>query len=366
MSSQTRPSKSKLKKVLIMAGGTGGHVFPGIALAKAFAEQGIETHWLGTQGGLEQNWVTQANLPFSAISIQGLRGKGLKGWLMAPFKISQAWWQARQIIAQIKPDIVIGMGGFVCGPGGLAAWSKGIKLYLHEQNAVAGLTNRLLAPFAQRIFCGFPPNNLRSPRLLVMGNPVRAEIESIAPLSAQNLAKTDRKQLLVLGGSRGARALNQTLPKALALMPVSQRPHVVHQTGQADLEATQLAYREGGVEAQVVPFIQNMAMAYQNAHLVVARSGALTVSELMAAARPAIMIPFPFAVDDHQTANAQYMVDTGAGQIIQQTDLNPLGLSQAILNGLDSQRLVKNSEYLAQVAKLNAAKTIVAHIMEWN
>lgn len=365
MSSQMSQPKSNLKKVLIMAGGTGGHVFPGIALAKAFADQGIDTHWLGTEGGLEREWVRQAGLSFSAISIQGLRGNGLKGWLMAPFKITQAWWQARKIIAQIKPDIVIGMGGFVCGPGGLAAWSKGIKLYLHEQNAVAGLTNRLLAPLAQRIFCGFPPKNLRSPRLLVMGNPVRAEIEAITALTAETLAAAEKKQLLVLGGSRGARALNQTLPNALALIPQAQRPFVVHQTGQTDLEATQAAYREAGVEANVVPFIQDMAAAYQQAHLVVARAGALTVSELMAAARPAIMIPFPFAVDDHQTANAQYMADTGAGQIIQQTDLNPAGLSQVMIAALDSQKLVKNSEFLAQVAKLNAANAIVAHIIEW-
>lgn len=207
-------------------------------MAQAFAKQGVQTHWLGTEKGLEKVWVEQAGLAFSAIAIQGLRGNGLKGWLLAPLKISQAWWQARQVIKQVKPDMVIGMGGFVCGPGGLAAWSKGIKLYLHEQNAIAGLTNRLLAGFAQRIFCGFPPSNLKSPRLLVMGNPVRAEIEAIPAITKNQLSPPNQRQLLVIGGSRGARALNQTLPQALALIPADQRPRVVHQTGQQDLELT--------------------------------------------------------------------------------------------------------------------------------
>lgn len=366
MSQMKNLSKPKLKKVMIMAGGTGGHVFPGIALAKAFAHHGIDTHWLGTEGGLEAQWVKQAGIPFSAIAIQGLRGNGLKGWLFAPFKISQAWWQARQIIKQVKPDIVIGMGGFVCGPGGLAAWSSGLKLYLHEQNAVAGLTNRLLAGFAQRIFCGFPPSNLKSPRLMVMGNPVRAEIEAIGALTPAQLSEPNKKQLLVIGGSRGARALNQALPQALALIPLEQRPEVVHQTGKLDYEATQSAYQQAGVVAKVQPFIDDMATAYQQAHLVVARAGALTVSELMSAARPAILIPFPYAVDDHQTANAQFMAATGAAQVVQESELTSSGLKDRMLKGLETPSLLKNSAYLAQVAKLNATNEIVEHIIEWN
>ncbi|UQB42639.1 undecaprenyldiphospho-muramoylpentapeptide beta-N-acetylglucosaminyltransferase [Thiomicrospira microaerophila] len=364
--SMKNPKPRKLKKVMVMAGGTGGHVFPGIALAHAFAKEGIATHWLGTEQGLEEQWVQQAGLTFSAIRIQGLRGNGIKGWLWAPLKVTQAWWQARKIIKQVNPDIVIGMGGFVCGPGGLAAWSMGIKLYLHEQNAVAGLTNRLLASFAQRIFCGFPPSNLKSPRLLVMGNPVRAEIEALSAIDSDELTRSDSRQLLVIGGSRGARVLNQTLPQALALIPEAQRPKVLHQTGQQDVIQTQQAYQALGVEAEVFAFISDMAAAYQKTHLVVSRAGALTVSELMAAARPAILVPFPYAVDDHQTANAAFMAQVGAAEVIQQDVLTPEMLAKAIMEGLHRDRLIQASETLEKIAKLDAANQIVAHIMEWN
>lgn len=349
-----------------MAGGTGGHVFPGIALAHAFAKAGIATHWLGTEQGLEEQWVKQAGLTFSAIRIHGLRGNGIKGWLWAPLKVTQAWWQARKIIKQVNPDIVIGMGGFVCGPGGLAAWSMGIKLYLHEQNAVAGLTNRLLAGFAQGIFCGFPPNNLKSPRLLVMGNPVRAEIEALSAIDSDELKRSGSRRLLVMGGSRGARVLNQTLPQALALIPETLRPKVVHQTGQQELIQTQQAYQALEVEAEVVAFISDMAEAYQKTHLVVSRAGALTVSELMAAARPAILIPFPFAVDDHQTANAQFMAELGAAEVIQQKELTAEGLAKAIIEGLKDNRLNDASQTLEKIAKLDATNHIVRYIIEMN
>ncbi|MBE0493097.1 MAG: undecaprenyldiphospho-muramoylpentapeptide beta-N-acetylglucosaminyltransferase [Thiomicrospira sp.] len=352
------PQTDPLKNIVIMAGGTGGHVFPGIALAEAFAQKGITTHWLGTQGGLEANWVAQAGLPFSAISIKGLRGNGLKGWLMAPINVWRAFMQARRILKQQSPGLVIGMGGFVCGPGGLAARSLGIDLYLHEQNAVAGLTNKLLLPFAKRMFCGFEPQNLSSNKLEVIGNPVRASIEAVAEIEPHQPAK-----ILVIGGSRGAQALNQALPAALALMPEMQRPVVLHQTGKNSVESTRQAYQQVGVEAQVEAFIEDMALAYREARLVVARSGALTIAELMASARPAILVPFPYAVDDHQTANAQVMQNLQVGQVIQQTDLTPDILAEQIQYWLQDEVGVEASKKIRQHANLGAAQALVDRVL---
>lgn len=346
------------KRVVIMAGGTGGHVFPGIALAQAFAKQGVETHWLGTAGGLEANWVTQAGLPFSAISIKGLRGNGIRGWLMAPINVWRAFRQARQILKQQQPGLVVGMGGFVCGPGGLAARSLGIPLVLHEQNAIAGLTNKLLAPLANRVFCGFEQQNLRGHKVEVVGNPVRASIEALSVLT-----EYQTPQILVIGGSRGAKALNETVPQALALLDSAQRPKVIHQTGQAGLVETRQRYKDLGVEAEVHAFIDDMALAYAQATLVIARSGALTVSELMAAARPAILVPFPFAVDDHQTANADIMQQQQAATVIQQGDLTAEGLAQAIRYWLNPPQAVVASQTLRKHATPGAANVMVQKVM---
>lgn len=354
-------SQTAVTKVVIMAGGTGGHVFPGIALAQAFAQRGITTHWLGTAGGMESEWVTKAGLNISTISIKGLRGNGLKGWLLAPFKVVKAFIQARRILKQQAPGLVVGMGGFVCGPGGLAARSLGIDLYLHEQNAIPGLTNKLLAPLAKRVFCGFPPVSLSSEKVEVVGNPVRAEIEAVAPLQQESIA--NQNTLLIIGGSRGARALNQVLPQALKLIDQHLRPKIQHQTGEADFAATQQAYAQAGVEADVQPFIENMAQAYAQARIVVARSGALTVSELMAVGRPAILIPFPFAVDDHQTANAQVMQKLSAADVIQQNDLTSTLLAQRISHWFDPQHALPASVNLHAAAKLGAAEQLVERVL---
>lgn len=349
---------ANIKRIMIMAGGTGGHVFPGIALAQAFAKHGIETHWLGTEGGLEENWVIQAELPFSAISIKGLRGNGLKGWLFAPFKVFNAFLQARRVIKAQSPGLVIGMGGFVCGPGGLAARSLGLPLFLHEQNAIAGLTNKLLAPLARKVFCGLEVENWRA-TCQVIGNPVRSDIEQVPVINPQQA-----NHILVIGGSRGAQALNENLPQALALLTPEQRPTVLHQTGQASVASTQALYQDLKIEGEVVAFIDDMAQAYQQATLVVARSGALTVSELMCAGRPAVLIPFPFAVDDHQTANAMQMVKLNCAQLIQQVDLTPQNLAQAIVQGLERNDSIKQSLLLKENAHLNAADTMAAEILE--
>lgn len=346
-----------LKKLLIMAGGTGGHVFPGLALAEALADHQVETVWLGTQNGMEQKWVTAAKLPFYSIAIQGLRGNGLIGWLKAPLNVLKAWRQARQILKQEAPDCVLGMGGFVCGPGGLAALSLGIPLVLHEQNAIAGLTNKLLAPFAKKVLCAFPQSQFFRAQIEVVGNPVRAGLEAIPTVSQGDHSRP--VHLLVLGGSRGALALNEIVPKALALLPESGRPQVIHQTGEKTLAVAQAVYQQAGVSAQVVPFIDDMIAAYAQADLVIARAGALTVSELMAAARPALLVPYPHAVDDHQTANAQALVKVGGGEIIAQSVLTPEGLTEKLQSWLVLSQCEAASQSIRQQAPQKATETIV-------
>ena len=349
-----------MSKVLIMAGGTGGHVFPGIALAEALKTKGVEVVWLGTQGGMEATWVQNAQIPFDAISIKGLRGNGILGWLKAPIKITRAWRQAKAIMKAEKPDLVLGMGGFVCGPGGLAAKSLGIPLVLHEQNAIPGLTNKLLSSVATKVISAFPQEVIKGDHVVTIGNPVRAGLESL-----QVVEDTQPCHLLVLGGSRGALALNETLPKALALMPESERPVVIHQTGEKTFDQAQQAYQQAAVAAQVVPFIDDMQKAYATADLVLCRSGALTVSELMAAARPAIMVPYPHAVDDHQTANANVLAALGGGEVIQQSELTPEILKERLLAWChDSGKRATASQAIREKAETDATGKIVSILMD--
>jgi len=351
---------SSIQKVMIMAGGTGGHVFPGIAIAEALKEKGVETVWLGTEGGMESTWVNNAGIPIHNISIKGLRGNGLVGWLKAPFNVFRAWSQARKIMKTVQPDLVLGMGGFVCGPGGLAAKSLGIPLVLHEQNAIPGLTNKLLAPMAKLVIAAFPQNKITGKQVVTIGNPVRKGLELI-----DTVENTQPCHLLVVGGSRGALALNETLPKALALMDEEIRPVVKHQTGKKTLEQAKQAYEQSDMVAEVVPFIDDMLKAYAQADLLLCRSGALTVSELMAVARPAIMVPYPHAVDDHQTANAQALVDLGGGQIIQQTELTPERLAEALTAWcVNTERRVKASESIRANAKTRATEQIVDKLLQ--
>lgn len=354
----------KLQRIMIMAAGTGGHVFPGLALATACQAQGVEVVWLGTPNGMEKQWVTAADMPFYAIDVKGLRGNGWRGWLTAPWRLSQACWQAYRLIKQLQPDAVLGMGGFVCGPGGLAAKLAGLPLYLHEQNAIVGLTNRLLAPLAKTVFCGFPVAGWKAKNQCLVGNPVRAAIREVAALNAEDIDATP-KQLLVIGGSRGARALNETLPKALDLIHKEQRPKVIHQTGAADQTSTQAAYEACGInEAQVVSFIDDMAQAYAGCDLVIARAGALTVSEVQAAKRAAIFIPFPYAVDDHQSANADVLVNEAVAQKIIQADLTPEDLARAIENWFTDQRWIEASAKLASLPNQDATELVLSRIKQ--
>jgi len=299
-------------KIMIMAAGTGGHIFPGLALAEEFKKQAIDICWLGSVGGMEKPWVEHANIPFQAIKIKGLRGNGLLGWLTAPINIIKAILQAKKIIKQQQPNLVLGMGGFVCGPGGIAAKILGIKLVLHEQNAIPGLTNKLLSKISNLVITAFPQDKIKN--TLQLGNPVRQGLEQIPVLSNTN----NKFNLLIIGGSRGALAINKVMPAVLKLLEGQKNIHIVHQTGTKTLAETKEFYKQQGLDTgqgqcQIVDFIDDMVSAYQQADLVICRSGALTVSELIAAARPAIMIPFPFAVDDHQSANAQILVNLGGG-----------------------------------------------------
>jgi UDP-N-acetylglucosamine--N-acetylmuramyl-(pentapeptide) pyrophosphoryl-undecaprenol N-acetylglucosamine transferase len=322
----------KLKIVLVMAGGTGGHVFPGLAVANRLREQGVQVHWLGTQKGLEARVVPEANIPFHTISIGGLRGKGIKDLILAPYKLLFAVIQASRLIRQIQPDVVIGMGGFVSGPGGIASWLLRRPVVIHEQNATAGMTNTWLARIAKKVLEGFPGTFKKYPSLaakvITVGNPVRAEIANLPPpeIRFENRKKTLR--LLVLGGSLGAQAINELLPRALVLLSADERPDVLHQAGEKHAEKTTAAYLAAGLitsetthSVDVVPFIREMDKAYSSADLVLCRAGALTVAELCAVGLGAILVPFPYAVDDHQTANGNIMVEQGAAKLIQQKDL---------------------------------------------
>lgn len=309
------------KRILIMAGGTGGHVFPGLAAAHYFQRQGIEVHWLGTGKGLEARIVPEAGIPFHEIAISGVRGKGGKALLLAPYRIAQAIRQARQVIKEVKPDIVMGMGGFVSGPGGVACWLNRTPLVIHEQNAKAGLTNRILARFAKRVLQGFPDAFAPASKVMTIGNPVRMEIEAmLAP--AERIPLNRRPfRLLVLGGSLGAKALNELVPRTLASLAADIRPEVFHQTGEKHFDQTKKLYETMGISVNLVPFVKDMAQVYSWADMVLCRAGALTVAELCAAGLGAIFVPFPHAVDDHQTANADFMVKHDAALCVQQKDL---------------------------------------------
>jgi UDP-N-acetylglucosamine--N-acetylmuramyl-(pentapeptide) pyrophosphoryl-undecaprenol N-acetylglucosamine transferase len=322
-----------LKRVLIMAGGTGGHVFPGLALAHYLRGQGVEVHWLGTQQGLEARVVPQAEIPLHLVSIGGVRGKNLKTLLLAPFRVTQAILQSMRILFRLKPNVVIGMGGFVSGPGGIASWLLRCPLVIHEQNAKAGLTNQWLKHFSRKVLTGFPDVFPARVQAAAVGNPVRAEIANLAPPAERFRGRSGKLRLLVFGGSLGAQAINQIMPRVLAQIPEEERPEVYHQAGDKIFEAASAAYREAGVQAKVVPFIADMHEVYAWADIVICRAGALTVAELCAAGLGSILIPYPFAVDDHQTANANYLAKQGGAILIQQRDLTEMRLL-TILNDL--------------------------------
>ncbi|MEM7611893.1 MAG: undecaprenyldiphospho-muramoylpentapeptide beta-N-acetylglucosaminyltransferase [Pseudomonadota bacterium] len=320
-----------------MAGGTGGHVYPALAIADALLNNGQPVVWLGTHRGLEARVVVAANIPIEWLSISGLRGKGVLSWLVAPFRLVFALIQAISIVHRLKPRLVIGMGGFVSGPGGVAAWLLRVPLIVHEQNAVAGLTNRVLARLGKRVLQGFDNAFEPAPKVVTVGNPVREEIRDIAEPTQRFANREGALRLLVIGGSQGALALNTTVPAMLALLPEDARPLVRHQAGPGTLELAQDAYSKAAVLGEVTAYIDDMAAALSWADCVVCRAGALTVAELINAGLGGVLVPFPAAVDDHQTANARALVDADAAIIVQQSELTPQSLRDA-LNALGSER----------------------------
>jgi UDP-N-acetylglucosamine--N-acetylmuramyl-(pentapeptide) pyrophosphoryl-undecaprenol N-acetylglucosamine transferase len=310
------------RPVIIMAGGTGGHVFPALALARLLRERSCEVVWLGTRRGLESRIIPAERIDIEWLSIGGLRGKGLITWLAAPFRLALALAQALAVMRRHRPAAVVGLGGFVTGPGGVAAWLTRRPLLIHEQNAVAGFTNRCLAHLAREVLAAFPGSFGSDIEAHVIGNPVRADISALAPPATRFAARTGAIRLLVLGGSQGATRLNAVVPFALARLAGTLSIDVRHQAGERWLEPARANYAGAAVRATVVPFIDDMAGAYAWADLVICRAGALTVSELAAAGVGAILVPFPAAVDDHQSANAAYLVREGAGVLIADRELS--------------------------------------------
>ena len=352
--------------VLIMAGGTGGHVFPALAVARYLREKGIEVVWLGTRRGLEARIVPEAGFPIEYISISGLRGKGILGWLLAPVRLCIALWQAVRVCLRCRPGAVLGLGGFVTGPGGIAAWLLRRPLVIHEQNAIAGLTNRLLSRLARRVLEAFPgsfPSDIKTEQT---GNPVRADITELPDPASRISAHQGQCRLLVIGGSLGAQTLNEVVPQALAQLPAAGRPVIWHQAGQNKDTVTGEAYAEAGVEAQVEAFIADMAAAYSWADLVICRAGALTVSELAAAGVGAILVPYPHAVDDHQTRNALFLTDSGAARLILQSELTPEALAQMLRELLNGGRegLVKMAAAARSLAKPEATERVAETCLE--
>lgn len=346
-----------VRPVLIMAGGTGGHVFPALAVADELRARGVPIVWLGTQSGIEARLVKQAGYQIEWLSITGLRGKSTMTLLLAPFRLIMACAQAFRVLIQRKPGVVLGMGGFTAGPGGLMAWLMRRPLLIHEQNAVAGLTNRILAHLASEVLEAFP-HTFRQ-KTTTVGNPVRKEIQQLSDPQLRMGSHTEALRVLVIGGSLGAVRLNEIVPEAVSKLAADARPEIYHQTGSRHLETARQNYQNYGVDARIEAFIDDMAAAYGWADLVICRAGAMTVFELAAAGVGSILIPYPYAVDDHQTANAEYLVRAGAAIVRQQSELDSDWLCKTIGEMAQHRdRLVNMALAARSVAKPHAATEV--------
>jgi UDP-N-acetylglucosamine--N-acetylmuramyl-(pentapeptide) pyrophosphoryl-undecaprenol N-acetylglucosamine transferase len=348
--------------ILIMAGGTGGHVFPALALARLLRARQHDIIWLGTRAGLEARIVPAENIAIEWLSMSGLRGKGVATLLAAPFKLVHSIWQALGVIRRRRPRLVVGFGGFVSGPGGVAAWLMRRRLVIHEQNAIAGYSNRCLAHLADRVLSGFPHAFPAGIDARVVGNPVRAEILMQSPPAQRFAVRQGRLRLLVVGGSLGATRLNTVVPFAVKQSGLDL--HVRHQAGVRGLDAARAAYKEAGVSAEVTPFIDHMAEAYADADLVICRAGALTIAELAAIGAAAVLVPFPAAVDDHQTANAQFLVREGAAVLIADRDLTPARLAAELKVLCQRGKLLAMAERARMVARPHAAEELAVACLE--
>ncbi|QDX81425.1 undecaprenyldiphospho-muramoylpentapeptide beta-N-acetylglucosaminyltransferase [Denitratisoma sp. DHT3] len=348
-----------MKTILIMAGGTGGHIMPGLAVADHLRSLGWRVVWMGNAEGMEGRLIPERGFETAWVKFSALRGKGLARKLLLPFNLIAACWQALREMRRVQPDVVLGLGGYITFPGGLVAALSGRPLILHEQNSLAGLANRVLARLATRVLTGFPDV---LPRGEWVGNPVRPEISRLAPPQERLPQHGGPLRLLVLGGSLGAQVLNQTLPAGLALIPLQERPEVWHQSGERHIEALRASYAQAGVEARLTPFIADMAEAYAWADLVICRAGALTVAELATVGVASVLVPFPHAVDDHQTANARFLSQVGAAVLLPQDQLRPETI--ALLRNYSRDQLLEMAARARDLAKPEATVTVARACME--
>lgn len=342
--------------VLIMAGGTGGHVFPALAVARKLLQQNHRVEWLGTARGIESQVVVNESIPLHCISVAGLRGKGRWTLLAAPVRLLVALSQALVVVWRLRPCCVLGMGGFASGPGGIAAWLLRQPLLIHEQNAIAGLTNRILKPLAKKVFEAYPGSFGAAENVACIGNPLRQSVLNL-PLPAERMSSREGPiRVLVMGGSLGAAALNRVIPQAVGQLKGAVALQIWHQAGRSQIQFAREAYREAGVEAKIVSFIEDMEQAYGWADLVICRAGALTLSEIACVGLAAILIPYPHAVDDHQTANARYLEQAGAAVVIDQAQLTPERLAELLKDRFsDKKGLLNMAEKARAAAHLNAA-----------
>ena len=343
------------KTALIMAGGTGGHIFPGLAVAQALRERGWQVHWLGAPASMESRLVPPQGFALETIDFSGVRGKGLVTLALLPLRLLKAFWQALAVVRRVKPDVVVGLGGYISFPGGMMAVLAGKPLVLHEQNSVAGMANKVLAGVADRVFTAFPKVFSKGEWV---GNPLRTAFTA-QPLPAERFAgRSGPLRLLVVGGSLGARVLNEVVPQALALLPPGQRPQVLHQSGATQIDALRAHYAAAGVEATLTPFIDDTAQAFADADVIVCRAGASTVTEIAAVGAAAVYVPFPSAVDDHQTHNARFIVDAGGGWLLPQSELNAEMLSNMLQN-MQRSTLLERAEQAKNMQKIEATTAVV-------
>jgi UDP-N-acetylglucosamine--N-acetylmuramyl-(pentapeptide) pyrophosphoryl-undecaprenol N-acetylglucosamine transferase len=343
------------KTALVMAGGTGGHIFPGLAVAEALRDAGWRVHWLGAPDSMESQLVPPRGFAFEPVAFGGVRGKGIQTLALLPLRLLRAFWQSLQVVRRVKPDVVLGLGGYITFPGGMMAslWSK--PLVLHEQNSVAGLANKVLAQLADRVFTAFP-GVFKTGQWV--GNPLRRAFTEQATPADRFAGRSGPLRVLVVGGSLGAKALNDIVPQALALMPEATRPQVIHQSGAKQIEALRANYANAGVQAELTPFIDDTASAFAQADLVICRAGASTVTELAAVGVAALYVPFPFAVDDHQTTNAQFLVAHGGGWLVPQAELTAQNLA-ARLTALSRDTLQDVAQKAHAQKKTNATREVV-------
>ncbi len=346
---------AKPKTALVMAGGTGGHIFPGLAVAEALRDAGWQVHWMGAPHSMEHDLVPARGFAFESVAFGGVRGKGIPTLALLPLRLLRAFWQSLQVVRRVRPDVVLGLGGYISFPGGMMASLWGKPLVLHEQNSVPGMANKILSQLADRVFTAFP-GVFKTGQWV--GNPLRRAFTEQASPAERFATRSGPLRLLVVGGSLGAKALNDIVPQALALLPLASRPVVVHQSGAKQIDALRANYQAAGVEAELTPFIDDTASAFAQADVVICRAGASTVTELAAVGAAALFVPFPFAVDDHQTTNAQFLVAAGGGWLKPQAELTAQGLADW-LGSLDRAQLLDVANKAFAQKKTNATREVL-------